>query len=500
MLIGDIPRWALLLLLVSSGVVTLATVWAVELYRRGRGITLGASQAVALQASPSHVGWAGLLFCGYVLGIRYAERLATPVMGYAGVGLASVVISLVRAELYRRAVVHRSPGARWGQAWLDGLTGVLFAAVVYLLVAAIGGLPARPALFLPLAAGALLPGLDDRESLTGRLLPFLARPIEVRWGRKGAWHSLGAGMLVAVLTSPLVALRGPAAWALFLAGFGCRLVLDAFHTEGVMLFWPLSPRRFNILGGPLGVRQGAAARQLLPVLCIAAGILLLVVDLSPVQPPTSPAPTYEQSLQRYQRLRGRYLLFADVSGAWQLSSRRVSARFEILGAEGGSLILLDRYTRRIFTGGQSASDHLYVYSLNVVAGSSVRVKPVEVHLVDEDLAAVAPVLHAMQSEPGIEHILISGELVVAEDVDDRALPIEDLALDRLPKIVRETERHYSLHYLDAGELIALASLAVAQGELVVTATYVSPAAGATATPLPPAPAGGSTSATQEATP
>ncbi|MGD9404253.1 MAG: hypothetical protein PVH95_03800, partial [Anaerolineae bacterium] len=58
----------------------------------------------------------------------------------------------------------------------------------------------------------------------------------------------------------------------------------------------------------------------------------------------------------------------------------------------------------------------------------------------------------------------------------------------LRKVRRDGGTHYSLHYLDAAELIGLAEVRVQTAELVIVATYVPAQAGPTATPLPSPPA------------
>ena len=96
--------------------------------------------------------------------------------------------------------------------------------------------------------------------------------------------------------------------------------------------------------------------------------------------------SYQQSIDRYYSLRGRNLVFVDVDATWQSSGRRARQRFEILNADGPTLILRDTFTGKVFTAGRGADDNLYLNWINVLPASAAVVKPVEVQLEDQVLA------------------------------------------------------------------------------------------------------------------
>jgi hypothetical protein len=221
-------------------------------------------------------------------------------------------------------------------------------------------------------------------------------------------------------------------------------------------------------------------------LAIAAVILLVAVGMGrnpPAQPGTSLS--YEAILDRFYALRGRRLVYANVDGTWQATGRRIADRFEVLNASGTSLIMLDRYTGKIFTAGRNPSDNLYLNGINLQEGPSARVKPVEVELRNQRVAEALPIVYEMEREPGLEHIYVSGDLVLADDQDTPELTLEqDLAQTSLRRVQDHGDGHVSLHYLTASELIGLANLWVDKGELALVATYSSPPSGPTATPLP----------------
>jgi hypothetical protein len=175
-------------------------------------------------------------------------------------------------------------------------------------------------------------------------------------------------------------------------------------------------------------------------------------------------------------------VFADVEGTWQATGRRVSDRFEVLNATGQTLVMLDRYTGRVFTAGRSATDHLYLNRITLLAGEPARIKPVEIQLQAQPLADALPTLYAMQSEPGLQHIYISGDLIMPSST----LPV-DYAQMQIRRIEADGVGRYALHYLTASALIELANLQVESADLVIIATYAGPTTGPTATPLPSPP-------------
>jgi len=322
----------------------------------------------------------------------------------------------------------------------------------------------------------------------GRLLPFISRPLEARLGHRQPWHSLASNAFVALITTPLILLIGFQAWYLIPLAFFSHLILDMLTLQGPMLFWPLADTRYLLFGGPIKSPGDRTERRLAAVLAIACTILLMVVDICPPKPAPVPSLSYAQTIERYYALRGRNLVFADVEGTWQTTSRRMSGRFEILNAANESFILLDRYDGKVFTAGRSANDNLYLNRITLQPGSPVRVKPAEIHLQDEPLAAGLPVLYEMQREPGLQHIYISGDVVLPgpSNLISPTLPI-DYAQTSSRRIQAQGPGRYRLRYLTASELIALANQQVVAADLVIVGTYATAETGPTVTRLPAPP-------------
>jgi membrane-bound metal-dependent hydrolase YbcI (DUF457 family) len=438
--------WLVAALLAFSVGVTLLANWLVT----RRLVFLSVGEGVA------SLVWLALVFVASLYAARYAERFAAAYLIY---GLVILGLSLLRAWLYQRSATPPMPIDWPGR--VRRLTYPVGALVVYLTWCWLLRRSAQPLLLLPLGFGALLPDLPPS---------LRAKRSNPLWE---AGHTPAAAAALALVTSPLILLVGAAAWRLFLLGFLCHLALDLFRSPGVRLLWPLRTQAYQV-----HVAEQTAERWLPLGLALAALVLVLTVEFGPVPTPAAPAPSYEQTVARYYSLRGRNRVFAQIEGSWQTSGRRWGGYFEVLNASDESFLILDNFTGHIFRAGRSPEDDFYLSSISLAVGDAVRVKPVEVHLADQPLAEALSVLYQMQRETGLLTIFVSGDVRTAA-----SLPLDE-AQDRLPKIQSGEPGQYTLHYLTAAELIALAGVPVETADLVIFATYASPAVGPTVTPLP----------------
>ncbi|MGD8474192.1 MAG: metal-dependent hydrolase [Anaerolineae bacterium] len=487
----DIAPWTIVGILAYSIVVTLFTSWIAAGFRRPQLPSVFTLRfLVGLMAG---LMWTGLLYVFGVLAIRYVERMPNTAIGYMLLGSAGFMLSWARAALYQRVQKQRKPPESFevgalALLLLRSANYLLLALAVYLLLSWLLRLPLEPLLLIPLWIGALLPDLDRRDSLLGRLVPWISQRLENRLGYLEEWHTPAAAVLVAIVSVLLGLVFGMQTAYLLPLGFVSHLLIDMLAPRGIMLLWPFSRRRYGVLRGILRTPGSFAHYVLAGSLVLVAVILWLAIGLRP-EPAPAPTPSYGQTLERYYSMRGKTQVFAYLEGSWQISGRPISGWFEILNAADDSYLLLDRYTREIFTAGRTADDNVYATRIVLRAGSPVVVKPVEIHLKEQRLSEALDIVYEMQLEPGLKYIYVSGELLLAGSQDTGAgLLWEDLSQTSLRKVRRDDEIRYSLHYLDAAELIGLAEIRVQTAELVIVATYVPAQAGPTATPLPSPPA------------
>jgi len=479
--------WTVVGILTYAVSTTLLSSWLVGGFRRPR-FPSKVTVWVLLHAAANLV-WIALLCLFGVLGIRYAERMHNMAVGYLAWAVFGFLLSWVRAYLFRRIQDQRPPERQidW-QALAQGLVHwssyLLWSLVLYLALLWLLNQPVNPLHLMPLWIGALLPDLDTPDSPLGRLLPWLSRRLQGRLGHLETWHTLGVNALVALLTAPLAWFFGAQAWYLIPLGFCSHLLLDSLTPRGVMLFWPLTRTRYTIFRGVIQSR-GCRAERLLVASLTLVGLTLLVVGPSRSEPVAPPSPTYQQTLDRYYALRGRIQVFVYIEGSWQASGLPVSGRFEILNAAGESYVMLDRFSSRVFSAGRGEEDNVYLDRIVLQSGPAVKVKPVEVHLESQPLSDILNTLYEMQEEAGLQHIYVSGDLLLTAGQEGTGSKLEaDFSQTSLRRIQLHETGHYSLHYITAAELIDLAELQVEIADLMIVATYASPAAGPTVTPLP----------------
>jgi len=486
----DIAPWTIVGISAYSIVVTLVASWIVADFRR-----LQLPSAFTLRFLVDLIAdliWMVLLYVFGVLAVRYIERMPNAITGYLLLGSAGFFLSWARAALYQRVQKQRGPvqhskGKALSVLLLHNLNYFLLALVVYLVLSWLLRLPLEPLLLIPLWIGALLPELDWRDSLTGRLVPWISQKLEDRVGHLEEWHTPAAAVLVAIVSAPVSLVFGAQAAYLIPLGFVSHLFVDMLAPRGIMLLWPVRRTRYGLFRGILEAPGSIAERVLAGSLAAVAVLLLLAVGSHP-EPAPAPTPSCEQTLERYYSMRGRTQVFAYIEGSWQISGRPISGWFEILNALDSSFLLLDRYTREVFTAGQTAADNVYLTRVVLRSGSPTVIKPVEIHLEDETLSEALGIVYQMQHEPGLKYIYVSGELVLARSQQSTALPQVDLSQTNLRKVQQQSEASYGLQYLTASEFIELAAVHIETAELLIVATYVPAEAGPTVTPLPSPPA------------
>jgi hypothetical protein len=190
--------------------------------------------------------WIALVFASGVIALRYSERLEQPVFGLLVFASLSLAGSVLRALLARRV-----PASRAGQLYhgtMHLLVYLLAGVVAYLLLALLFKGPVLPVLLLPLLVGALLPCLDSRMcALAARVGPVADRRFE-KLQESCEWKSLAGAVVVTILALPLALIANWQAWLLVPLGFLSHLLIDLLRPEGVVLFWPISHRRFVAWG------------------------------------------------------------------------------------------------------------------------------------------------------------------------------------------------------------------------------------------------------------
>ena len=125
-----------------------------------------------------------------------------------------------------------------------------------------------------LLIGSTLPDLDHKRSFIGKYLPWIAAPIERRFGHRTFTHSLLGTALFALLLSPsLMFSDSLLPWAVI--GYLSHILLDSFNIQGVPLLYPFSNIEF-VSWHNKGWRVPYGSKAEMTVLaCVSLGTLAL---------------------------------------------------------------------------------------------------------------------------------------------------------------------------------------------------------------------------------
>lgn len=118
-------------------------------------------------------------------------------------------------------------------------THMITAQTAYLAASlATGHSPALAEAFTAAACG-LLPDLDKRQGIVGRLFPMISEPLDYHIGHRTLTHSL---LFLGLLGLVLWYLLPFGWWLAVVAGTGSHILTDMLTPSGVELFWPSKAR------------------------------------------------------------------------------------------------------------------------------------------------------------------------------------------------------------------------------------------------------------------
>lgn len=209
---------------------------------------------------------------------------------------------------------------------------------------AVGHAPSWPEACLAAVSG-LLPDLDKRHGLIGRLFPWVSEPLEYRFGHRTLTHSLLACVALALLLWPLLPYG---VWLAVVAGYASHPVADMMTPAGVGWFWPARWR--CVLPGNERYRMHAMGWGELTFAAILAVATVPLLGMAQAKPGTGSVIAAaigdiatararydaEKGEHRWMlRLEGRdNLTMADVSGDYPIIGSWKAAGFLISSADG----------------------------------------------------------------------------------------------------------------------------------------------------------------------
>lgn len=322
-------------------------------------------------------------------------------------------------------------------------THVAFGAACHAGVTLFMGLPLEPAGLVLAGAAASLADVDTLGSTVGRALPWIARPIERRWGHRTATHSYMAQALVALACLPLWP-RWPHLYVALVVGYASHPFLDTLTVQGVRLFWPLADVRCvfpYFARQPLRyrTRTGSKADGVFGAACALALVPLALVH----------AEGYERFVRKLQGdvaaavrdvtdfAEAGFLAYVDVEAASAQTGQTLHGRYEVLGSTAPDKLVVrpiiphppnqqtnhpstpstldTRHSSRPppFTLGPHYSAHFQPRRITAVRGEKVTVRRLSLDLAGRSLSDLAPLVPVGADGRPVRH-LVEGTLRLVE--------------------------------------------------------------------------------------
>ncbi|NBV83479.1 hypothetical protein EBR57_05085 [bacterium] len=248
-------------------------------------------------------------------------------------------------------------------------THAIYGPAVALIVLAVFGVEASFHWTIILCAmfGSILPDIDHPTSTIGRLVPWISKPIERRFGHRSITHSaigtvvattaflLIAGFTALVLQKVLLdsisfthlpltfaslnitltdIFRLTAAFSL---GYGSHIILDMLTPRGVELLWP-NPNRHVLFKDKLQVET--ASKGEISVATLGIVLLVLAFPLSRYGPMTAfrwMLATPEAAIQEFKSSTTR--TFVEFDGIWTSTKTPIHATAEVLDVHNKRLVI-----------------------------------------------------------------------------------------------------------------------------------------------------------------
>ncbi len=190
------------------------------------------------------------------------------------------------------------------------------------------------------AAAALVPDLDSRQSIVGRLFPWLSEPIEYRFGHRTMTHSL---LVCVALGLALWWVLPFGLWLALITGYASHPIADWMTPSGTEWLWPARWR--CVLPGNPALRMQAMGWGEL----IFAGLLTMLSMPLAVLGTSAPVTggvisaamgDIGHARERYDAEKGSDTWAVEIAGRDNRGYRDVSGRYGVVGEYGANGFLL----------------------------------------------------------------------------------------------------------------------------------------------------------------
>ena len=283
-------------------------------------------------------------------------------------------------------------------------THITFAEFIYLLILTTTGVPLNVANGLAVAIASVLPDVDTEASTIGKILPFISRRIERRYGHRTLTHSILFCVLLSIATLPLLWLElfhrlvGSNLLVCLLCGYISHPLLDTMTIHGTKLLYPFSnakcvfplevnsPHRYRI---QTGSKQDKALGVIFLLACLPT---YLVAHQGYERFIRYTQKNVESAVRDYNEFSKEHLVSADIMGHNLFSKEKIAGSFRVNGTLDDHTLLFTGPDGRLHTLGKEYRAEYAAEQIVCNKGEPARTEIRTFDMTDRPLSQIAQLL------------------------------------------------------------------------------------------------------------
>ncbi len=339
-------------------------------------------------------------------------------------------------------------------------THITFAEFIYLLILTTAGIALSPLNGLTIALASVLPDVDTQASRVGRLLPFISRRIERRFGHRTLTHSLLFIILLAIVLSPLLFINLNI-YLCFIIGYASHPFLDTMTVNGVRLFYPFSDLKCVF---PLEVNQphryrvqtGSKIDKTLAVMFFIGCIpTFLIAHQGYERFVRFTQRSVESAVRDYNEFSKTHSVHAEINAHDLLTKEQLNGTFELFGALNDHTLLFMGSDKRLHTVGKEYHAEYVAQDVLCYKGIPVTTSIRSIDMTNQTLALLANYIQPDQET------LFFGTLRTKDKV---TLPPDEREFSP----VKGTTTHLVCNYASLADIkdLGLENVLIEQGTLI----------------------------------
>ncbi len=229
------------------------------------------------------------------------------------------------------------------QAYLWNYTPILAHTLAALLVVAVAqtfekiDIPLDPFIVVAALFFGNLPDIDTSYSHIGRLVPFISKRIEQRFGHRTITHSIWPLLLLALAAWVIRPWFAPWPWWIWPAMYASHLVLDmVIGLTGVPLFWP-HPTRFYYLRK---IKSGSHGERIIAVLLLVTVLTLFWYGAPhPGEWIVRASGSLDYAVYQYRELESDYEVLARIEATDNATHESIAGTYHVTAIDGKAFTL-----------------------------------------------------------------------------------------------------------------------------------------------------------------